>query len=74
MSMIYYDQSSQIKADKCKIIATFDTILESKILVANDILILSNLQKPWMIVCKNVNRIFELEYSTLTGQNSVNAP
>ena len=64
MSVIYYDQSSQIKADKCKMIATFDTIPESKILDASDILILSNLQKPWMIICKDVDRIFELEYST----------
>ena len=64
MSMIYYDQSSQIKADKCKMIVTFDTIPESKILDARNILILSNLQKPWMIVCKDVDRIFELEYST----------
>ena len=45
-------------------IVTFDTILESKILDASDILILSNLQKPWMIICKDVDRIFELEYST----------
>ena len=29
-----------------------------------DILILSNLQKPWTIVCKDVDRTFELEYST----------
>ena len=43
MSAIYYDQSSQIKADKCKMIVTFDTLLESKILDANNILILSNL-------------------------------
>ena len=64
MSMIYYNQSCQIKADKCKIIVTFDTILESKILDAGNILILSNLQKPWTIVCKDVDRIFELEYST----------
>ena len=64
MSAIYYDQSSQIKADKCKMIVTFDTILESKILDASNILILSNLQKPWMIICKDVDRIFELDYST----------
>ena len=51
MSAIYYDQSSQIKADKCKMIVTFDTLPESKILDAGDILILSNLQKPWTIVC-----------------------
>ena len=64
MSAIYYDQSSQIKADKCKMIVTFGTLLESKILDVGDILILSNLQKPWMIVCKDGDRTFELEYST----------
>ena len=64
MSAIYYNQSSQIKADKCKMIVTFDTLLKSKILDAGDILILSNLQKPWTSVCKDVDRIFELEYST----------
>ena len=64
MSAIYYDQSSQIRADKCKTIVTFDTLPQSKILDTGDILILSNLQQPWTIVCKDVNRIFELEYST----------
>ena len=64
MSAIYYDQSSNIKADKCKTIVMFDTLLESKILDAGDILILSNLQKPWIIVCKDVDRTFDLEYST----------
>ena len=64
MSAIYYDQSSDIKADKCKTIVTFDTLLESKILDAGDILILSNLQKSWTIVCKDVDRTFDLEYST----------
>ena len=69
MSMIYYNQSSQIKADKCKMIVTFDTILECKILDAGDILILSDLQKPWTIVCKDVDRIFELEYPTYSVLN-----
>ena len=64
MSAIYYNQSSQIKADKCKMMVTFDTLPESKILDTSNILILSNLQKPWNLVCKDVNRIFELEYST----------
>ena len=64
MSTIYYDQSSEIKGDKCKTIVTFDTFLESKILDASNILILCNLQKPWTIVCKDVNRTFDLEYST----------
>ena len=40
------------------------THYQSKILDAGDILILSNLQKPWTIVCKDVDRTFELEYST----------
>ena len=47
-----------------KTIVTFDTLLESKILDASDILMLSNLQKPWTIVCKDVDRTFDLEYST----------
>ena len=64
MSVIYYDQSSDIKVDKCKTIVTFDTLLESKILDASNIVILSNLQKPWTIVCKDVDRTFDLEYST----------
>ena len=64
MSAIYYDQSSDIKANKCKTIVTFDTLLESKILDASNILILSNLQKPWTIVCKDVDRTFDFEYST----------
>ena len=28
------------------------------------LLILSNLQKPWTIACKDVSRVFEIEYST----------
>ena len=46
MSAIYYDQGSDIKVKQCKTIVTFDTTLESKILDAGDLLILSNLQKP----------------------------
>ena len=64
MSAIYYDQVSDIKAKQCKTIVTFDTILESKILDASDLLILSNLQKPWTIACKDISRVFEIEYST----------
>ena len=51
-------------AKKCKTIVTFDTIPESKILDAGDLLILSNLQKPWTIACKDISRVFEIEYST----------
>ena len=64
MSAIYYDQGSDIKVKQCKTIVTFDTILESKILDAGDLLILSNLQKPWTIACKDISRVFEIEYST----------
>ena len=64
MSVIYYDQGSDIKAKQCKTIVTFDTIPESKILDASDLLILSNLQKPWTIACKDISRVFEIEYST----------
>ena len=64
MSVIYYDQGSDIKAKQCKTIITFDTIPESKILNASDLLILSNLQKPWTIACKDISRVFEIEYST----------
>ena len=64
MSAIYYDQGSDVKAKQCKTIVTFDTIPESKILDAGDLLILSNLQKPWTIACKDISRVFEIEYST----------
>ena len=64
MSAIYYDQGSDIKGKQCKTIVTFDTIPESKILDAGDLLILSNLKKPWTISCKDISRDFEIEYST----------
>ena len=64
MSAIYYDQGSDIKAKQCKTIVTFDTTPESRILDAGDLLILSNLQKPWSIACKDVSQVFEIEYST----------
>ena len=63
MSARYYDQGSNIKVNQCKTIVTFDTIPESKILDAGDLLILSNLQKPWTIACKDISRVFEIEYS-----------
>ena len=63
MSAIYYDQGSNIKVKQCKTMVTFDTILESKILDAGDLLILSNLQKLWTITCKDVSQVFEIEYS-----------
>ena len=62
MSAIYYDQGSDIKAKQCKTIVTFDTIPESKILDTSDLLILSNLQKPWTIACKDVSQVFEIRW------------
>ena len=64
MSAIYYDQGSDIKAKQCKTIITFDTIPESKTLDTGDLLILSNLQKPWAFACKDISRVFEIKYST----------
>ena len=45
-SAICYDQESEIKANQCKTIVTFNNTLESKILDVSNILILSNSQKP----------------------------
>ena len=64
MSAIYYDQESEIKVNQCKTIVTFDNTQESKILYAGNILIPLNLQKPWTTACKDVSRVFEIEYST----------
>ena len=64
MSAIYYDQGSDVKVKQYKTIVTFDTIPESKILDTGDLLILSNLQNPWTIACKDISRVFEIEYST----------
>ena len=64
MSAIYYNQESEIKANQCKTIVTFDTTPESKILDASNILILWNLQNPWTIANKDASRVFEIEYST----------
>ena len=73
---IYYDQGTDIKAKQGKTLVTFDTIPESNILDAGDLLILSKLQKPWTIACKDISRVFEIEYSTyriLIDWNYVNA-
>ena len=64
MSAICYDQESEIKVNQCKTIVTFDNTLELKILDACNTLILLNLQKPWTIACKDVSRVFKIEYST----------
>ena len=76
MSAIYYDQGSDVKAKQRKTIVTFDTIPESKILDAGDLLILSNLQKPWTIACKDISRVFEMNILLIIysiDRNYVNA-
>ena len=76
MSAIYYDQGSNIKAKQCQTIVTFDTIPESKILDTGDLLILSNLQKPWTIACKDVSQVFKLNILLIVysiDQSCVNA-
>ena len=60
MSAKYYDQGSNINVKQCKTTVTFDTIPESKILDAGDLLILSNLQKPWTIACKEYLEFLKL--------------
>ena len=52
MSVIYYDQESEIKANQCKTIVTFDNTPESKILNAGNILILLNLQNLGPLLAK----------------------
>ena len=56
--MIKKVQSRQISIN----IVTFDNTPDSKILDAGNIL--SNLQKPWTIACKDISRVLEIEYST----------
>ena len=76
MSAIYYDQGSDIKAKQCKTIVTFHTILESNILDAGNLLILSNLQKPWTIACKVFLEFLKLNILLIVysiDQNYVNA-
>ena len=69
ISAIHYDQGSDIKVKQCKTIITFDTIPESKILDAGDLLILSNLQKPWTIACKDVSWVSCQQWCMILIQN-----
>ena len=76
MSAIYYNQVSDVKAKQCKTIVTFDTIPECKILDAGNLLILSNLQKPWTSTCKDISRVLKLNILLIVysiDQNYVNA-
>ena len=58
--MIKKAKSRQISVKQ----VTFDNTPGSKLFDASNILILSNLQKPWTIACKDISRVFEIKYST----------
>ena len=76
MSAIYYDQGSDIKAKQCKTIVTFDTIPESKILDASDLLILSNLQNLGQLHVKTFLEFLKLNILLIVysiDRNYVNA-
>ena len=76
MSAIYYDQGSDIKAKQCKTIVTFDTIPESKILDASNLLILSNLQNLGQLHVKTFLEFLKLNILLIVysiDQNYVNA-
>ena len=75
MSVIYYDQECKIKANQCKTIVTFDNTLESIILDAGNILILSNLQKLELLLVKMFLECLKLNILHilfLTDQSYVN--
>ena len=74
MSAIYYGQSSDIKADKCKTIVTFDTLLESKILDAGNILTYKSLGQ--LFVKMSIEHLnLNIQHTVyLTGLSYVNAP
>ena len=57
MSAIYYDQESEIKANQCKTIVTFDNTLESKILDAGNILILQTYKNPGPLLVKSFQSV-----------------
>ena len=76
MSAIYYDQGSDVKAKQCKTIITFDTIPESKILDAGDLLVLSNLQNLGLLHVKISLEFLKLNILLIIysiDQNYVNA-
>ena len=64
-SAIYYDVKPVIKIKHCKYKYIKSSYLEPNILDGRQNLILSNLPKPWTLVCGAQNRPFPLKYSTL---------
>ena len=64
-STIYYDLSSAVKIKHCKTKYIWSNDLEPKLLNGGENLILSNLPKPWTLVCGVQKWPFPLKYSTL---------
>ena len=64
-SAIYYDAEPAVKIKHCKTKYIKSSNLEPKILDGGQNLLLSNLPKPWTLVCGAQNRPFPLKYSTL---------
>ena len=64
-SAIYYDAEPAVKIKHCKSKYIKSSHLEPKILDGGQNLILSNLPKPWTLVCGAQNRPFPLKYSML---------
>ena len=64
VSAIYYDTTPAVKIKHCKSKYIKSNNLEPKILDGVENLILSNLPKPWTLVCGTQNRPFPLKYST----------
>ena len=62
---IYYDAEPAVKIKHCKTKYIKSSHLEPKILDRAQNLILSNLPKPWTLVCGAQNRPFPLKYSTI---------
>ena len=64
-SAVYYDAEPAVKIKHCKTKYFKSYYLELKILDGGQNLILSNLPKPWKLVCGAQNRPFPLKYYTL---------
>ena len=76
MSAIYYDQGSDVKAKQCKTIITFDTIQESKILDAGDLLIFQIYKNLGLLYVKISLEFLKLNILLIVysiDQNYVNA-
>ena len=75
MSAIYYDQESEIKANQCKTIVTFDNTPEYKILDSGNILILLKYKNPGLLHVKMFLEYLKLNILHiifLTDQSYVN--